>query len=234
MTGRGQNAGNNDQLGPPGTPIRSRDGEQTHISCSPCVNVVDDDLFVREALGNLLQSMGYRVALYKSASDFLNAELPNVPTCLVLDVRMPGTSGLELQEYLNQLNVGLPVILMTAYGDIPMTVKGMKAGAIDFLSKPPRDQDLLDAVATAVRIDQGRREEAAQAAQLRKRCASLTPRERQVAALVAAGRMNKHIATELSISEVTVKMHRGNAMRKLGLKSVASLARIAHILDGQR
>jgi len=234
MTSQGHDAGNSGQLGSPGAPVRACAGEQSDMASSACVNVVDDDLFVREAIGNLLQSMGYGVALYRSASDFLNTKLPDSPSCLVLDVRMPGTSGLELQEYLNQLNVGLPVILMTAYGDIPMSVKGMKAGAIDFLSKPIRDQDLLDAVATAVRIDKGRREEAALAAQLRKRCASLTPRERQVAALVATGRMNKHIAIELSISEVTVKMHRGNAMRKLGVKSVANLARIADMLDSQK
>lgn len=234
MTSQGHDAGNSGQPGALGTPVRARAGEQSNMACSAFVNVVDDDLFVREALGNLLQSMGYCVALYRSASDFLNAKLPDSPSCLVLDIRMPGTSGLELQEYLNQLNIGLPVILMTAYGDIPMSVKGMKAGAIDFLSKPIRDQDLLDAVATAVRIDKGRREDAAQAAQLRERCASLTPRERQVAALVATGRMNKHIAIELSISEVTVKMHRGNAMRKLGVKSVANLARIADMLDSQK
>lgn len=234
MTSQGHDAGNSGLPGSLGAPVRARAGEQSNMACSAFVNVVDDDLFVREALGNLLQSMGYRVALYHSASDFLNAKLPDSPSCLVLDIRMPGTSGLELQEYLNQLNIGLPVILMTAYGDIPMSVKGMKAGAIDFLSKPIRDQDLLDAVATAVRIDKGRREDAAQAAHLRERCAALTPRERQVAVLVATGRMNKHIAIELSISEVTVKMHRGNAMRKLGVKSVANLARIADMLESQK
>jgi FixJ family two-component response regulator len=152
----------------------------------------------------------------------------------VLDVRLPGTSGLELQEYLTRINIGLPVILMTGHGDIPMTVKGMKAGATDFLTKPIRDQDLLDAVAAATRMDQGRRQEIAQTTQLRERYALLTPRERQVMALVASGLMNKQVANELSISEVTVKMHRGSAMRKLGARSVVTLARMVEILDIQR
>ena len=213
------------------TPMRSLAGKQPNMSSQASVHIIDDDDSVREALGNLLRSMGYRVALYQSASEFLNHEMPDEPACLVLDVRLPGRSGLELQEYLRSLNIELPVILMTAFGDIPMSVRGMKAGAIDFLTKPMRDQDLLDAVATAIRIDQARREEIAQTAQFRERYALLTARERQVVALVATGLMNKQIANELSISEVTVKMHRGSAMRKLGVKSVAALARIAKILD---
>jgi len=174
------------------------------------------------------------VTLYGSAAEFLKVELPDAPACLVLDVRLPGTNGLELQEYLTRLNIGLPVILMTGFGDVPMSVKAMKAGAIDFLMKPIRHQDLLDAVAAAIRLDQDRRQEMAQIAQLRERYARLTPRERQVAALVASGLMNKQVANELSISEVTVKMHRSSAMRKLGAKSVARLARIAQVLDIQR
>jgi FixJ family two-component response regulator len=160
--------------------------------------------------------MDYRVALYGSALEFLKVGLPDVPACLVLDVRLPGTSGLELQEYLTGINVRLPVILVTGHGDIPMSVKGMKAGAVDFLTKPIRDQDLIDAVATAIRIDQDRRRESMQIADLRERYALLTPRERQVMALVASGLMNKQVANELSISEVTVKMHRGSVMRKCG------------------
>jgi len=140
---------------------------------------------------------------------------------------------LQLQEYLTRLNIRLPIILMTGFGDIPMCVKAMKAGAIDFLTKPIRHQDLLDAVAAAIRMDRDRRQEVAQIAQLRERYALLTPRERQVTALVASGLMNKQVANELSISEVTVKMHRGSAMRKLGARSVARLARIAQILDMQ-
>jgi FixJ family two-component response regulator len=217
----------------PAAPTRPFVEEHVGILSSASVHIVDDDRSTREALGNLLRSMGYRVVLHQSASDFLNVEVPDAPTCLVLDVRMPGTSGLELQAYLNRLNVGLPVILMTAFGDIIMSVKGMKAGAIDFLTKPIRDQDLLDAVAAAIRADQERRQEAAQAARFRERYALLTARERQVMALVASGLMNKQVAHELSISEVTVKMHRSNAMQKLGVKSLARLARIAEILNIQ-
>jgi FixJ family two-component response regulator len=175
--------------------------------------------------------MDYQVALYGSAADFLEVQLPDAPACLVLDVRLPGTSGLELQEYLTSINVGLPVILMTGFGDIPMSVRGMKLGAVDFLTKPIRDQDLLDAVATAIRLDKDRREDIAQLAELRQKYALLTARERQVMALVASGLMNKQVANELSISEVTVKMHRGSVMRKLGAGSVAMLARMAEALD---
>jgi FixJ family two-component response regulator len=194
------------------------------------VHIVDDDRTVREAVGDLLQSMDYQVRLYASASDFLKVELPDAPACLVLDVRLPGTSGLELQAYLASINAGLPVILMTGFGDIPMTVRAMKLGAVDFLTKPIRNQDLLDAVALAIRKDQDRRQEIAQLAQLQEKYALLTARERQVMALVASGLMNKQIAQELSISEVTVKMHRGSITRKLEAKSVAMLARMAEAL----
>jgi len=203
------------------------------MSSSIFVHVIDDDEAVRESLGDLLRSMDYQVALYASAAEFLNVDLPDAAACLVLDVRLPGTSGLELQEYLTHVNIRLPVILMTGFGDIPMSVKGMKAGAVDFLTKPIRHQDLLDAVAVAVRMDQRERQEVAQIAQLRERYALLTPRERQVMALVASGLMNKQVANELSISEVTVKMHRSSAMRKLGAKSVARLARMVDLLDIQ-
>src|SRR5581483_5318352 len=186
---------------------------------------------VRESLGDLLESVDYQIALYGSASDFLKVKLPDAPACLVLDVRLPGTSGLELQEYLTKINVGIPVILMTAFGDIPMSVRGMKLGAVDFLTKPIRDQDLLDAVAAAIRKDQERRADIAHVAELREKYALLTARERQVMALVAAGLMNKQVANELAISEVTIKMHRGSVMRKLGAKTVATLARMAEMLD---
>jgi FixJ family two-component response regulator len=198
------------------------------------VHVVDDDTAVRESIGDLLRSMNYLVTLHGSASEFLKFELPDAPACLVLDVRLPGTSGLELQEYLTRINIPMPVILMSGFGDIAMSVKGMKAGAVDFLTKPIRDQDLIDAVATAIRIDQDRRRERAQIAQLQERYALLTPRERQVMALVASGFMNKQVANELSISEVTVKMHRGSVTRKLGAKSIASLARMAEVLNIQK
>jgi FixJ family two-component response regulator len=207
-------------------------GEQLKMS-SVFVHIVDDDEAVRESLGDLLRSMDYQATLYGSATEFLDVTLPDAPACLVLDVRLPGTSGLELQEYLRRVNIRLPVILMTGFGDVAMSVKGMKAGAVDFLTKPIRYQDLLDAVAAAIRMDQGRRQRVAQIAQLRERYALLTPRERQVIELVASGLMNKQVANELSISEVTVKMHRSSAMRKLGAKSVARLARIAEVLDIQ-
>ena len=215
----------------PASPTDPDVRKQLRMSSSAFVHIVDDDVEVRESLGDLLRSMDYRVALYGSASDFLKADLPDAPACLVLDVRLPGTSGLELQEYLTRINVGLPVILMTGFGDIPMTVRGMKLGAVDFLTKPIRDQDLLDAVATAIRKDQDRRQNIAQIAQLRRKYDLLTNRERQVLILVASGLMNKQVANELSISEVTVKMHRGGVTRKLGAKSVAMLARMVEALD---
>jgi FixJ family two-component response regulator len=205
--------------------------EQLRMPHSSSVHIIDDDKLLRESLGDLLRSMDYRVMLYGAAAEFLNIELPDVPACLVLDVRLPDKNGLELQEYLTSLNIRLPVILMTGFGDIPMSVKAMKAGAVDFLTKPMRDQDLLDAVAAAIRIDQDRRRVLAQIAPLRQRYALLTPRERQVMALVASGFMNKQVANELSITEVTVKMHRSSAMRKLEVRSVAKLARIAAALD---
>src|SRR5262245_17018932 len=192
----------------PGPPLPPIVDEQLRMSAPVFVHIVDDDRAVRESLADLLRSMDYQVTLYGSAREFLNVELPDAPACLVLDIRLPGTSGLELQEYLTRVNIRLPVILMSGFGDIPMSVKGMKAGAVDFLTKPVRHQDLLDAVATAIGTDQRRRQEVEQTAELRERYARLTPRERQVVALVASGFGNKQVAYELSISEVTVKMHR--------------------------
>ena len=205
-------------------------GVKVKLSSLGIVHIVDDDELVRESLGDLLRSLHYQVALYRSAAEFLDNRLSEAPACLVLDVRLPGTSGLELQDYLARVDIKLPVILMTGFADIPMSVKGMKAGAVDFLTKPIRDQDVIDAVAAAIRLDQDQRRKMTEIGELRKRYLLLTPRERQVVALVAAGLMNKQVANELSISEVTVKMHRGSAMRKLGAKSVARLARIAEIL----
>jgi FixJ family two-component response regulator len=205
------------------------------ISSSPAfVHVIDDDKAVRESIGDLLRSVGYLVTLHGSAMEFLDVELPDAPACLLVDVRLPGTSGLELQEYLTRASILVPMVLMTGFGDIPMSVKGMKAGAVDFLTKPLRDQDLIDAIGAGIRMDQDRRRESAATDQLRMRFALLTDRERQVMALVASGLMNKHIANELSISEVTVKMHRGNVMRKMRCKSVAMLTRMADALDIQR
>lgn len=204
------------------------------MSSAAFVHIVDDDRSVRELMGDLLRSMDYRVTLYASAAEFLDVELPDAPACLVLNVRLPGTSGLELQEYLTRLDIRLPVILMTGFGDVPMSVKGMKAGAVDFLTKPIRGQDLLDAVGAAIRLDQGRRRELAKIIEVRQRYARLTPREQQVMALVASGLINKQVANELSISEVTVKMHRSSLMRKLGTKSTATLARMAEVLAIRR
>jgi len=217
----------------PSSPIGSDVGQQLEISAASFVHVVDDDVEVRESLADLLRSVNYGVCLYGSAAEFLNVELPDVPTCMVLDVRLPGTSGLELQEYLKSIDVRLPVILMTGFGDIPMSVRAMKLGAIDFLTKPIRNQDLLDAVATAIRLDQERLDDLAQGAKLREKYELLTTRERQVMALVASGLMNKQVANELSISEVTVKMHRGSLMRKLGARSAATLVRIAEALESE-
>jgi FixJ family two-component response regulator len=200
-------------------------------SSSVFVHVIDDDPSVCESLGELLQSMEYEVTLHGCVAEFLNTELPDAPSCLVLDVRLPSTSGLELQDYLMRVNVRLPVILMSGYGDVPMSVKAMKAGAVDFLTKPIHNQDLLDAVATAIRLDQTRRQKSAEIADVRERFELLTPRERQVVGFVMSGLMNKQIASELSISEVTVKMHRGSALRKLGAKSIAVLVRMGEALD---
>ena len=219
---------------PAASPIGHDVGEQLRVSSSVFVHVVDDDKAVRESLGDLLRSMDYQVMLYGSASEFLNAELPDAPACLILDIRMPGTGGLELQERLKRINISMPVILVTGFGDIPMSVRGMKAGAVDFLTKPIRHQDLIDAVATAVRIDQDRRHNLAQISRLRERYALLTPRERQVMVLVASGFMNKQVADELSISEVTVKMHRGSVMRKMGARTAATLVRMAEALNIER
>lgn len=231
MGGRKHDAGHDVHFCLPEIVVKPGDRLPLKMSYPSTVHIVDDDRFVRESIGDLLQSMSYGVALYESALEFLKATLPDTPTCLVVDVRLPGKSGFELKEYLASVNVELPIIFMTAFGDIPMSVKGMKLGAIDFLTKPIRDQDLLDAVSAAIQRDRERRRDAAQLAELQQKYARLTPRERQVMSLVASGLLNKQIANELSISEVTVKMHRGSLMRKLGARSVATLTRIAELLE---
>lgn len=194
------------------------------------IHIVDDDELIRESLAHLLRSVGYGVNTYGSAYDFLQAELGDEPGCLVLDVRLPGASGLELQEHLAKRPNPLPVILMTGFGDIRMSVRAMKAGAVDFLEKPFRDQDMLDAVVAAMATEVERRGGVGQAMALRERYASLTRREREVMTLVASGQMNKQVAASLSISEVTVKIYRSAAMRKMEAKSLAELARMAEIL----
>jgi FixJ family two-component response regulator len=194
------------------------------------IHVVDDDPGLRGALSDLLESMGYVVVTYGSTAEFLAYAGCYEPGCLVLDVRLPGMSGLDLQEQLARDGVNLPVILMTSFGDVPMSVRGMKAGARDFIEKPFRDQDMLDAIADAVAASRRSVALMQRRTALAQRHASLTRRERQVMELVVRGHLNKEIAHALSISEVTVKMHRGGVMRKMQAHSVAGLGRMAEIL----
>ena len=190
---------------------------------NPIVFVVDDDLSVREALSSLIRSVGLRVQTFASAPDFLAFERPDVTACLVLDVRMPGQNGLELQRELARAERPLPVIFITGHGDIPMTVRAMKAGAVDFLAKPFREQDLLDAIAASLERDGAARQQRAELAEIQARYDTLTSREREVVALVVRGMRNKQTAAELGISEVTVKVHRHNIMEKMGARSLPAL-----------
>jgi FixJ family two-component response regulator len=198
------------------------------------VLVIDDDASIQRALGNLFQSVGLKVEMFGSASEMLQAKLPNVASCLVLDVRLPGLSGLDFQAELAKANTHIPIIFMTGHGDIPMTVRAMKGGAVDFLTKPFRDQDMLDAVVTAIERDRKRREADQIAAHLQALFETLTPREREVLALVSSGLMNKQVAAELGLAEITVKLHRGHIMRKMGAKSLADLVRKAETLGINR
>jgi FixJ family two-component response regulator len=200
----------------------------------PLVLIVDDDASVRTALSNLFRSVGLQTALFSSASELLAYTLPEVPSCLVLDIRLPGVSGLDFQAELARANVNTPIIFMTGHGDIPMTVRAMKAGAVDFLTKPFRDQDMLDAVAGAIEADRKRRAREIELADLRARLAELTPRELEVMALVTAGLMNKQVAAETNLAEITVKIHRGHIMKKMGAHSLADLVRMAEILGVRR
>ncbi|HZR60632.1 MAG TPA: response regulator transcription factor [Xanthobacteraceae bacterium] len=198
------------------------------------VFVIDDDASLREALSRLFASVGLRVKAFASAPEFLQAKLPDCPTCLVLDVRLPGLSGLDFQSELAKANIDIPIVFMTGHGDIPMTVRAMKAGAVEFLPKPFRDQDMLDAVQIGIERDRGRREKAGTAARLKASFNSLTAREETVMGMVTAGLMNKQIAGELGVSEITVKVHRGNVMRKMGAKTLAELVRMADVLGIRR
>lgn len=194
------------------------------------VHIVDDDAPLAAALESLFRSVGLEAHTYGSAQAFLDAAHPDRPGCLVLDIRLPGLSGLDFQARLAELGIGLPVVLMSGHGDIPMSVRGMKAGAVDFLTKPFRDQDMLDAVDTAIERDRARRAAAAGEAGLKTRYESLSPRERQVMALVVAGKMNKQVAYELALSEITVKIHRGAAMRKMEARTLPDLVRMGEAL----
>jgi FixJ family two-component response regulator len=194
------------------------------------VFVIDDDHSMREALGRLFQSVGLQVRLFSSALELQSSVLPEVTSCLVLDVRLPGLSGFDLQAELAKSNIHIPIVFITGHGDIPMSVRAMKAGAIDFLSKPFRDQDLLDAVNQALEHDRKRRIEEREHADFHALYASLTPRQREVMALVTDGLMNKQIAARIGLSEISVKIHRGAVMRKMGAKSLADLVRMAEAL----
>jgi FixJ family two-component response regulator len=198
------------------------------------VFVVDDDGPLREALRGLLRSVGLRAEVFASAADFLKLKLPDTAACLVLDVRLPGVSGLDFQAELAKADIRIPIIFITGHGDIPMTVRAMKAGAVEFLTKPFRDQDLLDAVQIALERDRARRAEDQALLEVRAHFESLTPREQQVIGFVTAGLMNKQIAAELGVSEITVKVHRGSVMKKMKARSLADLVRMADALGLRR
>jgi FixJ family two-component response regulator len=203
----------------------------TVIDLTPIVLVIDDDASVRGALRDLFESVGLRVALFESTRDFLLTKRPEGPACVVLDVRLPGQSGLDFQRELNERNIAVPVVFLTGHGDIPMSVRAMKAGAVEFLTKPFREQDLLDAIQVALDEDRSQRAEQDLLAELRRRRDALTPRERVVMSLVVAGWRNKQIAAEIKASEATVKVHRTNLMRKMHASSLADLVRMAGRLD---
>jgi FixJ family two-component response regulator len=213
---------------------RPKSSQDAASAAEPIVVIIDDDASVRRALTNLFQSVGLKVEVYGSTSEMLLGKLPDVASCLVLDIRLPGLSGLDFQTELARANIHIPIIFMTGHGDIPMTVRAMKGGAVDFLAKPFRDQDMLDAVVTAIERDRKRREADKTLAHLQALLETLTPREREVLPLVSSGLMNKQIAAQLGRAEITVKLHRGHIMRKMHAKSLADLVRKAETLGIRR
>jgi FixJ family two-component response regulator len=200
------------------------------VNDAPLIHIIDDDESMRLALDTLLRSVALATRLHSSVDAFLKASRPDAPGCLILDIRLPGISGLDFQVQLAQLDIRLPVILMTGHGDVPMSVRGMKAGAIDFLIKPFRDQDMLDAISIALSRDRVRRTADAASESIHERFELLSPRERQIMQLVSAGNMNKQVAVALGVSEITVKIHRGSAMRKMRARTLADLVRMAEAL----
>ena len=209
---------------------RSSSAKPVESADRPIVFVVDDDASMRQALARLFQSVQLRVEVFASPQEFLHSERPDVPSCLVLDVRLPGLSGLDFQAELMKADVRIPIVFISGHGDIPMSVRAMKAGAVDFLAKPFRDQDLLDAVTAAIQRDEKRREQENRLRDLKAHFSSLTTREREIMALVASGLMSKQIAAQVGLSEITVKVHRSHIMRKMGARSVADLVRMAEAL----
>jgi FixJ family two-component response regulator len=198
---------------------------------TPTVLVVDDDVSVREGLNSLFKSVGMDVKLFASAPEMLRQKLPDVPCCLVLDIRLPGVSGLDFQAQLTNAAIHVPVIMVTGHGDIPMSVRAMKAGAVDFLTKPFREQEMLDAVAKAIERDRNRRDSEKMVSEQRRLFETLTSREREIMSRVTAGLLNKQIAAELGLSEITVKIHRGRVMKKMSVRSLADLVRAAELLE---
>jgi FixJ family two-component response regulator len=213
---------------------RSKSPLEPASATEPIVFVIDDDASMRRALTNLFQSVGLGVEVFGSAPEMLQSKLPEVASCLVLDIRLPGLSGLDFQTELARANIRIPIIFMTGHGDIPMTVRAMKGGAVDFLTKPFRDQDMLDAVVAAIERDRKRREAEKVVSTLQALFETLTSREREVLTLVASGLMNKQIAAELGLAEITVKIHRGHIMKKMGARSLADLVRKAETLGIRR
>ena len=213
---------------------RPRSSHEPASADEPIVFVIDDDESMRRALTNLFHSVGLTAQVFGSAPEMLHSKLPDVASCLVLDIRLPGLSGLDFQTELAKAHIHIPIIFMTGHGDIPMTVRAMKGGAVDFLTKPFRDQDMLDAVVSAIERDRKRRESDKVITNLQALLETLTPREREILALVSSGLMNKQIAAELGLAEITVKIHRGHIMKKMGSKSLADLVRKAETLGIHR